>query len=449
MWANIRCKLVNNGIVYRINESVACDESDEANGVKITFGFTSPHQQPTRLQALKVVARVIAKDASLDWLSPVETTEWQIDLDKLGLWIETEVKNDYGFLSGKVRFQPEVEVTSGYVENSGKWYHASVFGIITPKTASRPSQPRTMTPPAIVESLNRFRAEYPDPSKAAFIMMAFGQTGAHDNIVKAIRGVLGEFGIAGLRADDKQYNRDVFQNVETYMHGCGFGIAIFERIESDKFNSNVGLEVGYMMSMGKPVCYLKDRTLTALQTDLIGALYRSFDTQRPDATIPKELEIWLRDWDFIRPKGGGSSEQVGLQQKLEYTLERPAAAAVATTAVADGTGEFLEYYDGLGPDELYLLAKFVLIEEVQTLSLRSNDNAVASLVAKKFIKRVPVAQSLLAMRDQEPTPYTVLRAAWRFLNENRRKLLDSAKMRNLTDAARTSALSHITLSDDY
>ena len=74
-----------------------------------------------------------------------------------------------------------------------------------------------------------------------------------------MRTALGRHGIVGLRADDKEYNPSLFDNVQTYLHGCGLGVAIFERIEEDAFNPNVALEVGYMMAMDKPVCLLKDQ----------------------------------------------------------------------------------------------------------------------------------------------------------------------------------------------
>lgn len=78
-----------------------------------------------------------------------------------------------------------------------------------------------------------------------------------------------------------------------------FGLAVFERLEEDDFNPNVSLEVGYMHALKKSVCLLKDRTLKTLQTDLVGKLYKIFDPQDPEATIPDELEKWIRDKDII------------------------------------------------------------------------------------------------------------------------------------------------------
>jgi len=151
------------------------------------------------------------------------------------------------------------------------------------------------SPVAISESLERFKRDHPDPRKVAFLIMRFGSTKAHDNIVVGVRKALEPFGVAVVRADDKEYHDDLFSNVLTYIYGCGFGVAVFERLETDDFNPNVALEVGYMFALGKPVCLLKDRTLKTLHTDLAGKLYRAFDALDPIETIPHELGRWLRD----------------------------------------------------------------------------------------------------------------------------------------------------------
>ncbi|MDQ3706293.1 MAG: hypothetical protein M3437_13980 [Chloroflexota bacterium] len=155
------------------------------------------------------------------------------------------------------------------------------------------------TPVDIIDSLQRFKQEHPNPRKVAFIMMQFGKTSAHEHIVTAVRTSLAKQGITALRADDKQYHDDLLPNIITYMYGCGFGIAVFERLESELFNPNVSLEVGYMLALGKSVCILRDRTLKTLPTDLISKLYKTFDPQDPIGTIPAELEKWLGDKGLV------------------------------------------------------------------------------------------------------------------------------------------------------
>jgi hypothetical protein len=112
---------------------------------------------------------------------------------------------------------------------------------------------------------------------------------------EAIRSALSEHGIEGVRADDKRYHSHLYFNVQTYMHGCDIGIAAHDRIESDTHNPNVALEVGYMLALRKPVCLLKDRTLTALHADLVGWMYEPFNTLKPAETIPPHVSKWLAD----------------------------------------------------------------------------------------------------------------------------------------------------------
>lgn len=157
-----------------------------------------------------------------------------------------------------------------------------------------------LTPPLeITESLERFFKNHPNYDKTAFLIMQFGETIIHEQIVKIIKETLKKYGIEVLRADDKQYHDDLFPNVLTYLYGCSFGIAVFERLENEVFNPNVSLEVGYMTALKKSVCLLKDKTLTTLHTDLVGKLYKTFDPQNSAETIPPELEKWVRDKDII------------------------------------------------------------------------------------------------------------------------------------------------------
>jgi nucleoside 2-deoxyribosyltransferase len=106
-------------------------------------------------------------------------------------------------------------------------------------------------------------------------------------------------GTIGVLARDKQYHDNLHENILTYLYGCGLGIAVFERITEEDFNPNVSLEVGYMLALQKPICYLKDETLKALHTDIIGKLYKEFDTRKPEETIPTQLTQWLSDMGLI------------------------------------------------------------------------------------------------------------------------------------------------------
>ncbi|MCD4783424.1 MAG: CFAP20 family protein [Candidatus Eremiobacteraeota bacterium] len=150
-------------------------------------------------------------------------------------------------------------------------------------------------PIGIQESLEKFKKDFPDPNKVAFIILPFRETKAHNKIDDAIKNALKTKGIAGIRADDFSYHDDLWPNVLTYLYGCGFAFAVFERIENDSFNPNVSLEVGYLLALRKNVCLLKDKTLSTLHTDLGGKIYNKFDPQDPDGTIPEVIYKWLRE----------------------------------------------------------------------------------------------------------------------------------------------------------
>jgi hypothetical protein len=153
----------------------------------------------------------------------------------------------------------------------------------------------TRAPLMLRTPLTRLLQDHPAVDRNAFVIMSFAATGAHQAILEAIRTALSEHEIEALRVDDRTYSEHLRSNIETYMHGCAFAIAVFERINSDDHNANVMYETGYMRALGKPVCLLKERTLRQLPSDLVGDLYVEFDAQRMPESIHEALTRWLRD----------------------------------------------------------------------------------------------------------------------------------------------------------
>jgi hypothetical protein len=219
-----------------------------------------------------------------------------------------------------------IEPTFTHAKNPRDWYRLAGRGrealagakagrrlLPDPEEADR----RGAVPTEIRDSLEAFRRAHPDATKVAFVMMRFGNDATSRAIHAAVGNALAGRGIQGLRADDKAYHEDLYWNVVTYMHGCARGIAIFHGAEPvptfrllarwwwaigsrvhpqrrrEAWNPNVSLEAGYMMGLGKAVCFLKDRTVDVLQTDLIGKLYKSFDAADAAGTIPERLREWL------------------------------------------------------------------------------------------------------------------------------------------------------------
>lgn len=185
-------------------------------------------------------------------------------------------------------------------------------------------------PTEIRDSLRNFQSVYPNADKQGFVMMKFGESPAHTEILKGIRQALSDCGMTALRADDRQFHDDLYYNIMTYIYGCSFGIAVFERILNEDFNPNVSLEVGIMLGLRKPVCLLKDSTLKLLHTDMVGKLYRPFDPQRAAETIPGSLLGWIKD------KG------IPLQvEPLAQSGSMPSSAVAQQTEVSSGAAKYL------------------------------------------------------------------------------------------------------------
>lgn len=168
------------------------------------------------------------------------------------------------------------------------------------------------------DSLLGFISDYPEPRQVAFVMMEFAGTAESKAIFEAVQLTLKTHGISGVRADTKEYHPDLHQNVETYMHGAGLGVAVFDTFRSEGPNPNVCLETGYMIALNKPVCLLKDKRLRGLQTDLAGKLYREFDADGLDETIDKVLGEWLQDKGYERLDDACDKNKYLILQYLKF-----------------------------------------------------------------------------------------------------------------------------------
>ena len=129
--------------------------------------------------------------------------------------------------------------------------------------------------------------------------MSFSETKFHKEIVSELKILLSKHGLNLLRADYRSYSDDLLANIETYIYGCGFGISIFERIQNDVYNPNVSFEVGYMTGLNKPVCYLKEKSLVRLPSDIGGKLYVDFDLECISCSLRIGVEKWLVDKRLI------------------------------------------------------------------------------------------------------------------------------------------------------
>jgi len=136
-----------------------------------------------------------------------------------------------------------------------------------------------------------------DYYKNVFIMTRF-QPGNKtlEAIDKTLRDSLRLRGLVGHRADDRCYptDRNLWDNVCTYMVGCKYGVAVLENILQDEFNPNVALEYGFMRALGKSTLLLKEKRM-APRADILGTLWEEFDILDIEGTIKSAVNRWLDD----------------------------------------------------------------------------------------------------------------------------------------------------------
>jgi len=273
----------------------------EKEGIALHFNWRDAKQIPSPDIAKENLRNLLNKNP-IDWLC-LRNKRFLLELDRLrqvSPYFECmEWLRGYAFIEPDIQIIPHLSTHAVFYAPISSSLECEVR--VTSDTVGGGAL-AAQSPAEIAESLAAFKADHPNPRATGFVMMRIADTPAHTQINQAIRETLLEYGIDGLRADGKEYHSHLWRNIQTYMHGCGFGIAVFERIEEDRFNPNVALEVGYMLAMGKPVCLLKDRTLSTLHTDLIGKLYRPFDPQDIARTVAEVLPKWLRDKGLANPR---------------------------------------------------------------------------------------------------------------------------------------------------
>ena len=165
------------------------------------------------------------------------------------------------------------------------------------------SQVENLKLPDGYEHLSRFFPaflnDYPDIKRNVFLMMRFKTGAQYDEIYHSIKDGLKPFGLSLLRADNKDYTGDLWENVCLYMLGSNYGIAVFEEVDIRQYNPNVALEIGYMKALNKRCLILKDQRMPNMPTDIVGKLYKEFDTYRIAESIKVAIHSWVFDIGLV------------------------------------------------------------------------------------------------------------------------------------------------------
>jgi len=140
-----------------------------------------------------------------------------------------------------------------------------------------------------------FLQDHPDIDRNVFLMMRFKTGEQYEETMRTLRQEMAKYGLKVLRADDKDYTGDLWDNVCLYMLGSRYGVAVFEEIDKREFNPSVALELGFMLAQNKRCLILKDQRMTYMPTDILGKLYKEFDTFNIETSIRTCVESWARD----------------------------------------------------------------------------------------------------------------------------------------------------------
>jgi nucleoside 2-deoxyribosyltransferase len=159
----------------------------------------------------------------------------------------------------------------------------------------------------IEKDLQIFKKEH-NPSKTILIMMKFSgenpeKNAKLENLFNAIKHEVDKYGLNVVRADQKKYASSNFlwDNVQVYLNGCNYGIAVMENLYSGKINPNVALEYGYMLAKGKKVLLLKEKAFKNIQADMLGQLWEEFELDKM-GSIQRAIKQWMIDLGMIQIK---------------------------------------------------------------------------------------------------------------------------------------------------
>ena len=153
-------------------------------------------------------------------------------------------------------------------------------------------------PPGLLQSLRKFLDLHPfETNVFAMTRFASSESTETDPIGPAINASREACAMHGLElhlASDRAILDDLWANVTAHMWASRYGLAFFEDLVKKGLNYNLTIEVGGMLTTGRRCALLRDTSVTAMPTDLVGQIYKSVDIGNPVA-VGALVHIWIRD----------------------------------------------------------------------------------------------------------------------------------------------------------
>ncbi len=126
-----------------------------------------------------------------------------------------------------------------------------------------------------------------------FVMVRYAETPSLRAIREATRRALSANDFTPLLAMDRAYHPQLWENTCAYMLASRLGLAIFEDVESQDYNPNIAIELGFMTALGRRCLPLKEKHMPALPVDIRGLLYKNFDRFDIQESISKAIKSWV------------------------------------------------------------------------------------------------------------------------------------------------------------
>jgi hypothetical protein len=112
-------------------------------------------------------------------------------------------------------------------------------------------------------------------------------------LIPVLQKVAAEHGLRLLVSSDAMKDDTLWANVVTYMWASKYAIVLFDKPD-DSLNSNVLVEIGGMLMSGRRCAILRDPSVPAMPTDLVGHIYKAVELADHEACA-EAIHRWVRD----------------------------------------------------------------------------------------------------------------------------------------------------------
>ncbi|WP_162599927.1 hypothetical protein [Nocardioides solisilvae] len=112
-------------------------------------------------------------------------------------------------------------------------------------------------------------------------------------LIPKLREATAAHGLALQVASDGMAEDTLWANVVTYMWASKYAIVLMDSADG-VLNSNVLIEIGGMLMTGRRCAILRDKSVPAMPSDLVGHIYKPTDLADHDASVA-EIHKWIRD----------------------------------------------------------------------------------------------------------------------------------------------------------